>query len=160
MTGKEVLVKNNKTYHWCPYHRAYTIHKPDDCRLATKKQKSVNEAEEVPVTGMTAVYAEEAAFNTFGDEVVDEQEISRSRIYVNLMILLCWLPLFVARVLAVAMRLASKTLCQALNHEHEREQPAPIRISALMMPHRLRQVQRSTEKLRRIKCQWILTLMR
>ena len=72
VTGKEVLVKNNKTYHWCPYHRAYTIHKPDDCRLATKKQKSVNEAEEVPVTGMTAVYAEEAAFNTFGDEIVDE----------------------------------------------------------------------------------------
>ena len=54
------------------------------------------------------------------------------------MILLCWLPLFVVRVLVVAMQLASKTLCQALNHEHEREQPAPIRISALMMSHRLR----------------------
>ena len=28
VTGTEVLVKNNKTYHWCPYHIAYTIQKP------------------------------------------------------------------------------------------------------------------------------------
>ena len=72
VTGKEVLVKNNKTYHWCPYHRAYTIHKPDECKLSTKKQKTDNGTEELPVTGMTAVYNDESAFNTFGDEVVDE----------------------------------------------------------------------------------------
>ena len=72
VTGKEVLVKNNKTYHWCPYHRAYIIHKPDECKLSTKKQKTDNGAEELPVAGMTAGYNEEAAFNTFGDEVVDE----------------------------------------------------------------------------------------
>ena len=72
LTGKEVLVKNNKTYHWCPYHRAYIIHKPDECKLSTKKQKTDNGAEELPVAGMTAGYNEEAAFNTFGDEVVDE----------------------------------------------------------------------------------------
>ena len=72
VTGKEVLVKNNKTYHWCPYHRAYTIHKPDDCRLATKKHKVDRESSDVPVTGMTAVYEDNDVFNAFGDEVVDD----------------------------------------------------------------------------------------
>ena len=72
VTGKEVLVKNNKTYHWCPYHRAYTIHKPEECRMSTKKQKTDKEVEEVPVAGMTAVYEDEKEFNTFGDKVIDE----------------------------------------------------------------------------------------
>ena len=72
MTGKEVLVKNNKTYNWCPYHRAYTIHKTEECRMSAKKQKTDKEVEEVPVAGMTAVYEGENEFNTFGDEVVDK----------------------------------------------------------------------------------------
>ena len=74
VAGKETLVKNNKTYHWCPYHMAYTIHKPDDCRLATKKPKVDREPGSVPVAGMTAVYEEEDAFNTFGDEVADDND--------------------------------------------------------------------------------------
>ena len=72
VTGKEVLVKNNKTYHWCPYHRAYTIHKPEECRMATKKPKTDKGNEEVPIAGLTAVYDGDGAFNAFGDEFVDE----------------------------------------------------------------------------------------
>ena len=72
VTGKEVLVKNNKTYHWCPYHRAYTIHKPEECRMAVKKQKTSKDTDETPVAGMTAVYEDSTTFNTFGDEIVDE----------------------------------------------------------------------------------------
>ena len=68
------MVKNNKTYHWCPYHMAYTIHKPDDCRLATMKAKVDREPGSVPVAGMAAVYEEEDAFNTFGDEVADDND--------------------------------------------------------------------------------------
>ena len=71
MTGKEVLIMNNKT-HWCPYHRAYTIHKPEECRMAVKKQKTSKDTDETPVTGLTAVYEDSTTFNTFGDEIVDE----------------------------------------------------------------------------------------
>ena len=74
VAGKETLVKNSKTYHWCPYHKAYTIHKPDDCRLATKKPKVDRGANDVPVAGMTAVYEEDNVFNAFGDEVVDDND--------------------------------------------------------------------------------------
>ena len=24
---------NRKTYHWCPKHKAWTLHKPEECRL-------------------------------------------------------------------------------------------------------------------------------
>ena len=72
VTGKEVLVKNNKTYHWCPYHRAYTIHKPEECRMATKKPKTDKGNEDVPIAGLTTVYDGDGAFNAFGDEFVDE----------------------------------------------------------------------------------------
>ena len=74
VAGKETLIKNSKTYYWCPYHKAYTIHKPDDCRLATKKPKVDRETNDVPVSGMTAVYEEDGVFNAFGDEVTNEND--------------------------------------------------------------------------------------
>ena len=70
--GKDVLIKNNRTHHWCPNHKAYTIHKPEDCRLAPKKPKMDQGKEELPVTGMTAVYEKCSEFNAFGDEMVCE----------------------------------------------------------------------------------------
>ena len=74
VAGKETLVKNNKTYHWCPYHKAYTIHKPSECRLSTKKPKIDNPQNEIPVAGMTAWYDNHDEFNAFGDEVVEEND--------------------------------------------------------------------------------------
>ena len=71
IAGKETLTKNNKTYHWCPFHKAYTIHKPTDCRLAPKKQKVDQTGENAQVTGMTALYEGDEVFNSFGDEVVE-----------------------------------------------------------------------------------------
>ena len=40
--------------------------------MATKKPKTDKEVEEMPVAGLTAVYDGDGAFNTFGDEFVDE----------------------------------------------------------------------------------------
>ena len=74
VAGKETLTKNNKTYHWCPYHKAYTIHKPTECRLSSKKPKTDESQNEVPVTGMTALYDHHDEFNAFGDEVVEEND--------------------------------------------------------------------------------------
>ena len=75
IAGNDVLVRNGKTYHWCPFHKAYTLHKPEECRMDQRKQKAEKGNEETPVTGMTAVYTEETELNTFGDEmVVDEVE--------------------------------------------------------------------------------------
>lgn len=72
--GKEKITKNNKTYYWCPHHKAYTIHKPDECRLDPKKQKKEKDKEEAPVTGMTALYTKDTGFNTFGDEIMVDDE--------------------------------------------------------------------------------------
>ena len=33
---------NGKTYHWCPKHKAWTLHKPEDCRISNH---SVHDAE-------------------------------------------------------------------------------------------------------------------
>ena len=33
IAGNDVLLRNNKTYQWCPYHMAYTLHWPGECRL-------------------------------------------------------------------------------------------------------------------------------
>ena len=74
IAGKETLTKNNKTYHWCPFHKAYTIHKPTDCRLSPKKQKVDQSGNDAPVAGMTALYENGEEFNTFGDEVVEEND--------------------------------------------------------------------------------------
>ena len=74
VAGKETLVKNNKTYHWCPYQKAYTIHKPAECRLSSKKPKVDDPQNETPVTGMTAWYDDHDGFNAFGDEVVEEND--------------------------------------------------------------------------------------
>ena len=75
VTGKDVLQRNNKTYHWCPHHKAYTLHKPEECRLDPKKQKMDKGNDEAPVTGMTAIYNRDTELNTFGDEMVcDEGE--------------------------------------------------------------------------------------
>ena len=41
--------------------------------MATKKPKIDKEGESTPVTGMTAVYDDETGFNTFGDELVDDE---------------------------------------------------------------------------------------
>ena len=74
IAGKETLTKNNKTYHWCPFHKAYTIHMPTDCRLAPKKQKVNQSGDDAPVAGMTALYENDEVFNAFGDEVVEEND--------------------------------------------------------------------------------------
>ena len=39
IAGNDVLLRNGKTYHWCPFHKAYTLHKPEECRMDQKKQK-------------------------------------------------------------------------------------------------------------------------
>eukprot|EP00978_Attheya_sp_CCMP212_P038792 scaffold195892_cov65-Attheya_sp.AAC.1 len=31
--GETTRKVNNKVYHWCSKHNAWTLHKPDDCRL-------------------------------------------------------------------------------------------------------------------------------
>ena len=74
IAGKEILNRNDRTYYWCPHHKAYTIHKPEECRLATKKPKIDRETDNVPVAGMTAVYEDDTGFNAFGDELVDEED--------------------------------------------------------------------------------------
>ena len=75
IAGKDVLLRNNKTYQWCPFHKAYTLHRPDECRLDPKKQKADKRNEETPIVDMAAIYNEEAELNTFGDEMVcDEDE--------------------------------------------------------------------------------------
>ena len=33
---------NNKTYHWCIHHMAWTIHSPTDCRLGTTRTDAQN----------------------------------------------------------------------------------------------------------------------
>ena len=35
---------NGKTYHWCPYHEAWTVHKPSECTLKDKKPAAKVEA--------------------------------------------------------------------------------------------------------------------
>jgi hypothetical protein len=40
-TGKpSTILKNKKTYHWCPKHAMWTVHTPEECKL-TKKQSAV-----------------------------------------------------------------------------------------------------------------------
>ena len=45
--GEESKVKrvNGKDYNWCPYHKAWTIHTADECKLKGKKSKADEEVE-------------------------------------------------------------------------------------------------------------------
>ena len=33
----EKKMVDEKWYHWCPYHRMWTVHKPSECKLKDKK---------------------------------------------------------------------------------------------------------------------------
>ena len=74
IAGKDILQKNGKTYHWCPHHKAYTLHKPEECRLDPKRQKKDNGNDGAPVTGMTAVYNKNHELNAFGDEMAPDED--------------------------------------------------------------------------------------
>ena len=45
--GEESKVKrvNGKDYHWCPYHKAWTIHTAEQCKLKDRKPKAEEEVE-------------------------------------------------------------------------------------------------------------------
>ncbi len=39
-----IKIKGKKhTYYWCPHHRKYTKHKPQECRLKDEKKKGEQE---------------------------------------------------------------------------------------------------------------------
>ena len=50
-----------KTYHWCPTHKKWTLHKPDECRLKDKKLKKNNEQAEGDA--YAAIYDEDGSFS-------------------------------------------------------------------------------------------------
>ena len=43
----------SKTYYWCPYHKKWTLHKPEECRLKDKQEES---KEKETKESMAAVY--------------------------------------------------------------------------------------------------------
>ena len=38
----KVKEKNGKTYHWCPTHKSWTIHKPEDCKGLRRRNQPAN----------------------------------------------------------------------------------------------------------------------
>ena len=74
IAGTDILQKNGKTYHWCPHHKAYTLHKLEECRLDPKRQKKDNGNDGAPMTGMTAVYNKNPELNAFGDEMAPDED--------------------------------------------------------------------------------------
>ncbi len=61
---------NGKTYHWCPYHQKWTLHKPEECRLkpglAKKGDPDDDQNEEVKVSKALAAIADSSG--NFHDE--------------------------------------------------------------------------------------------
>jgi hypothetical protein len=43
---KKTIKKGEKTYHWCPNHKAWTIHKPSDCKGVALKKDDTNKKED------------------------------------------------------------------------------------------------------------------
>ena len=46
--NKQTKEVSNKTYHWCPHHKLWSLHKPSECRLAES-----NTAGDTPPAGGT-----------------------------------------------------------------------------------------------------------
>lgn len=53
--GQKVVRWEGNDYQWCPYHKKWTVHKPEDCRL--KDRNSTNKEENKKV--FDAIYEEE-----------------------------------------------------------------------------------------------------
>ena len=51
------------------------------------------------------------------------------------MILLCWLPLFVVRIIVIATRLIHRVITQSVAFEREREQQGHVYVTAMMTMH-------------------------
>ena len=70
-SGKEKIEFNGKVYSWCPYHKRYTVHSPQDCTLnpELKKKNRKDPEETVQVQGMVTTIEDYG--NEFGDEMDD-----------------------------------------------------------------------------------------
>jgi len=40
--------RDKKTYHWCPEHLAWCVHKPEDCKLKEQRENSINDSDQAP----------------------------------------------------------------------------------------------------------------
>jgi hypothetical protein len=68
----EVKVVNGKTYYWCAKHDAWTLHKPDECRLGSgshgQKHKQGEGGELKLTTAMRARFAEDSDDDSDSEE--------------------------------------------------------------------------------------------
>ena len=62
---------NGKTYHWCRYHNAWTIHTEEECNLKDKKPKA-KEQEEVEANEASVEDDDDNDSNTGGDDDDDD----------------------------------------------------------------------------------------
>jgi hypothetical protein len=53
--GSKTVGKN--TYHWCPHHGFWTVHKPSECTLATNEPAALNVPANRPMTFAEAATA-------------------------------------------------------------------------------------------------------
>jgi len=43
-----MINRDSKTYHWCPEHLAWCVHKPSDCKLKEQRENSINNSDQAP----------------------------------------------------------------------------------------------------------------
>ena len=57
--GKTTMTRNNKTYHWCPNHKMWCVHKPSECNLTNKDNEKKSQYELRVAKALTAVIEDE-----------------------------------------------------------------------------------------------------